>query len=483
MIPMKNKTYLAGLLMAYSVVHLYAQTDNTAPSAASGVAPVATVAGAATHGTGSFLDDSENALGAIAGALGAERDAEKYVAEKGWSLTGTDDQGRFVTIGTADIASQPTNPNFQQARDAAFIKASLDAKEKVAMFFAQRILTETFYSSNQNAKNPDDFASTAASSPSRPPQLGIFDKIKLLIHADLDERLEKKGIDPSQATKEQVAEVEKAVLTTDLRRTVQRMAEAEVGALITQKIFEDGSAMAIVAYYNPNSRMLQNAILGKGPAPKGTPKAESIYVWANALSTADLYPSHGVQVRIDEHGDANIIAFGQAPVSINSGQGAKMAQTAAILAASGALRDFAGEFVEAQEKQDIVEHTKQYGEMDKALAQVTEDSQTRQKIHAKADALGISGATTIRTWTTKDVRSNRILTGAVIAWNLTTSQRANQDREAFSQSAGSKGGVGATKNLGNTPDSQMPTAGAATETYDPTKKTENKVESKEPDPF
>jgi hypothetical protein len=184
---------------------------------------------------------------------------------------------------------------------------------------------------------------------------------------------------------------------------------------------------------------------------------------------------------VDEIGNANLIAFGQLPITINSADGLKDALRGAETAARGAMRDFAGEFVEADIKQQIVERSKQYGDMDKGLAEVEQDMAIKEKIKTRADALTIQGVTPIRTWTTKDTRSGRILTGAVVSWNIANAKRANQDRQDFNNSAGSKGGDGTATN--DIKASSKPTAAPSEQTFDPTKKVNNKVQSKEADPF
>jgi len=443
--------------------------------------PAASPALAAEVSTGPiFLDDSDDALGAVSSAMAARRDAEKYIADKGWTL-GFGDQGRHVVIGTSGIAGDPSSPSFQAARQTGYLKALLDAKEQVAMSLTERVATETLYGFDKSASNPENFAAPAAPS-KEPAPLSIYQKIKLLIHARLDEALKNKGIEPKQATKEQIKAVETAVLTTEFRRTITRMAAAEVGALITQKIFEDGNSIAVIAYYTPRTKELMAAMLGKGPAPKSKPQETPVAKWINNFSKYDLYASQGVQIRVDENGNANLIAFGQLPITINSADGLKDALRGAETAARGAMRDFAGEFVEAEIKQQIVERSKQYGDMDKGLAEVEEDRSTKERIKARAEALTIQGVSPIRTWTIpKDSRSGRGLAGVVVSWNIANAKRANQDRQEFNNSAGSKGGDGtATNDIKASP---KPSAAPSKQTFDPTKKVDNKVQSKEADPF
>ena len=439
-------------------------------------APKATAAPKAAEGPESYLDSSDEALGAMGSA--AQRSAEEYVRGKGWT-TGADNDGQFVAIGTSTIAGRPESANFQKARQAAFLKAILNAKEQIAFTYGQKVATETSYDMNQAAKNPQNFMPPAPKPQDAPPP-GILAKIRMLIHAKLDQALRRNGVEPSKATPAQIEEAEKAVLTTEFRRTITRMAAAEVGALITQKIYEDGQTIAVVAYYNPKAKALMDAILGKGPAPVGKPSEKTIDQWMAVQTIPELYASQGVQVRVDERGQLNLIAFGQFAVEISSALGAEAAETYAETNAIGALRDYAGEYVEADIKQETLERTKEFGDMDKAAAETEQDSQMSRKVKARAEALNIAGIRKIRTWKTTDKRSKRGIVGVVMSWNIVSSEIATAHKQAFADSAGSKGGDGAP---GAQKKTVHPKAGTGKDSYDPTKAVTNKVESKEADPF
>jgi hypothetical protein len=192
-----------------------------------------------------------------------------------------------------------------------------------------------------------------------------------------------------------------------------------------------------------------------------------------------------IKVRVDESGQPNLVCFGQAPVSINSAQGLSAAIQKAETIAAGVLRDFAGELVAADIQMEMIEKSQEYGQMDKALAETEVDSSFKQSVTTRADKLTVQGKETIRTWSTKDTRSGRIIAGAVVAWSLSNAVAADGDRRAFADSAGSKGGkgtMGASSQVGPKA-APRPAAGSSKETYDPTTKTKNKVQSREADPF
>ena len=433
----------------------------------------------------SFLDDSDDALGALASAAGARRDAEQYIAEKGWKL-GRNNDDRFVSIGFAAIGGQPSSPNFQALRQNAYLKAMLDAKQQVAMYLAETIATETFFGEQRGPRG--DGLSRPAGAPPLAPRVSpsIMQKVRLLVNQRLDRALEAQGVPPTEASPQQVMDVEKAVLTTELYQLISRMAQAEVGALVTQKIIEDGTAVVVVAYYSPKTKELLDAILGKGRVTRQRPQDITLGQWIQGWKTSELYASHGVQIRIDEQGQPNLICFGQAPVSINSPQGLATAIQEAETVARGALRAFAGELVAAEIQLEIVEKIQEFGQMDNALAVSETDSASRRQVTARAQALTVQGADTIRTWTTKDTRSGRHIAGAVVAWSLSNAVAADGDRRGFTESAGSKGGQGTLGSSGTgsrTEAPPRPSPGSTKESFDPTTKSNNKVRSRDADPF
>lgn len=435
----------------------------------------------------SFLDDSDEALGGMASAVGARRDAEAFVAEKGWKL-GRNKDGRYVAIGSASIGGQPSSPNFQALRQTAYIKAMVDAKQQVAMHLAETIATETFFSLLEGRRGEGPMKPAGAEPPKTPVSPTIAEKVKALVHLKLDKALERNGKPVAQPTEQQVKQAEKAVLTTDLYRSISRMTQAEVGALVTQKLIEDGTAIVVVTYYSPKTKELLDAILGKGTVTLQKPQEETLSQWIQAWKTSELYASQGVQIRVDETGQPNVICFGQAPVSINSTQGLNTAIGKAETIAAGVLRDFAGELVSADIQMQMVEKSQEFGQMDKALAETEVDSSYQQTVKARAENLTVQGKETIRTWSTKDTRSGRVIAGAVVAWSFSNAVAADADRTAFAQSAGSKGGSGTVGSSGPaataaTKTGARPAASPTKETYDPTAKTRNKVQSREADPF
>lgn len=433
----------------------------------------------------SFLDDSDEALGALASAAGAQRDAQNYVAERGWKL-GRNKDGRYVAIGFASIGGQPSSPNFQALRQNAYLKAMVEAKQQVAMYLSETIATETYFGAQRGPRGDGPLRPADATDPAPKVSPTILQKVKMLVHQRLDRALESKGVKPAEASPQQVKDVEKAVLTTELYQSISRMAQAEVGALVTQKVIEDGTAVVVVAYYSPKTKELLDAILGKGQVTLQKPQEETLAQWMQGWKTSELYASQGVQIRIDEEGQPNLICFGQVPVSINSPQGLAMATQEAETVAAGALRTFAGELVTAEIQREMVEKTQEFGQMDKALAESETDSSFRQRVTARAQALTVQGKETIRTWTTKDTRSGRHVAGAVVAWSLSNAVAADGDRRGFAESAGGKGGKGTLGSSGTgatTKAAPRPKAGSTKESYDPTAKTNNKVRSRDADPF
>lgn len=71
----------------------------------------------------------------------ANSSAQKFVGEKGWRLGLNSEDGRYVAIGSAKIASAPNNAKHQLDRQIAFEQAMVDAKSKIARYYLQEVST------------------------------------------------------------------------------------------------------------------------------------------------------------------------------------------------------------------------------------------------------------------------------------------------------------------------------------------------------
>lgn len=385
--------------------------------------------GESDAGSLSFLSE----LDALAEAVkDARNSAMEYLAKKGWS-EGLNEDGRYVAIGISAIDESPSDKNFQLYRINAYNKAMLDAKSAIVKYFSQEIATRTKYilSEPKSAESiKAESEKQAGISPS------IIDKSVMLIHEELDDVLKEKGI--TVESPEAVSVIENLQNKSSYANSIKVLAKAQVGALVTSKIFEQDGDIVVVVYYSDNTKLLAGAINGRGDIPKVKPReGEPIGDWARNLKISQLYSSMGIQMTSDEDGNIVILSYGQSKARSKSSSSKSAAYEKASLEADGYIRNFAGEMIVYAGEKDNLEKSKEFydGVTEKSL-----DESFEKKIEAVADALKISGISTIRSWSITDPRSDSIICGVVRMWSIKTSDIANTSREQMRDATTNRGG-------------------------------------------
>lgn len=389
--------------------------------------------------------------------------ANKFVtSKKKWSL-GYNPDGRYVVIGESGIPVSPDSPQFQQARSNAFDKAMLNAKEQVAKYYALQIAQEIVNTygelGDEEARSSFDRYSAQGSGSGADPSVsgGIISKVKRLINAELDERLDEKGIDPkSGLAKEEVAkmlEVERNAPDVDsydaFRKTIERAAQAEVGALVVSKIYEDNGNLAVVATYSDATKRLAAAFNGVGQPPKVRERKNNLQKWVSNLETKDVYSAMGVQMTSDEEGNLVMLSYAQATAKRATALARKNALAAAEATADGFIRSFVGESVAYEGALEVVESLEEFDELESAVGRLSQSREQRNQVAAKSGALKIPGIVTMKQWSTQDKRSGALIVGVVRVCSFASAQTANRERGELESGAGSRGGEGMSNNYGN----------------------------------
>ncbi len=368
----------------------------------------------------------------------ASQDAQKYVADKDWRM-GRNPNGRYVAIGTGDINGNPSSPSFQMKRRNAFVKAMVDAKRQIAQYYSQMVAREVSHSYGEGS--PEVAAEMMSSGEKKTPEeIGVLDKVQMLIHSELDAQLAERGVEPDS---EEAEEVVQDILNKDkFSDKIERMAKAEVGALVVSKIFEDSGNVAVVATYSANTKKLAVAMAGKGHTPKVRKRNSSkpsIGSWIQSMSIKDLYPAYGVQLTSDTNGNLVIISYGQALAKSASKMSQRNAFMAAEADADAFIRSFVGEAVAFNNAKNELENSKELsnGDIETQLERLQETS-----INTIAKSLKIPGVSTARTWSTQDKRSNSVIAGVVRRWDISSAESALSDASDFESVGASKGGQG-----------------------------------------
>lgn len=375
-----------------------------------------------------------------------------YLSSKGWSAGENKNGKLIVVVGEASTSRKPGEKGYLNSRKTAFTRAMLEAKKQMSETLGKSIarnITDSYTEPDQAAQWEAMEAKNAAAE--APTDLTLMDKGMMLLHNELDQQLDSRGIDTS--TPEGRAEAKVALVTimdTSFSDVVKVMANNEVAGLTAFKTFEcqpkgEQGTIAVVCVLTEKTRQMSAALLGRGPALKNREAGKKPSLRDQLPDDASLACSMGVQQRIDENGNFCIIAFGQGiPVS-NSSTGMNGAKTRAGAAADGAIRSFAGEMVGVS---TVTESAESYQELNNAageLSSVYADEQSLKAVtNASAAELDISGISRIFGKKLTHPITGESIYVVVHSWSPASADRANVLRGKLDQLAGSKGGSGRT---------------------------------------
>ena len=331
-----------------------------------------------------FLDDSEEALGSASNK--AQADAEDFLADKEreWAEKGQSD--KYGGVGSASIGGSPSNKNFTKNRVVAYETAFGNLKAEIAKEMAMQIATEMSLSYSKPAEAARQKNQLQEMKDRSPMEMGMLEKTKLIIHDELDNELNRRGINPGTP---EAAKVVEAEMKRRFNKSVETIAEAEMGGIYTMKTIEDGGNIAVVGVYSDKMKGLQKAILGQGEAPKIAPNSsrQPIREYVQGLSKKHLYGSHGVQIKADNNGDLNLLSYSQWPASSKSSMASKFAFKEAEMQCLSYLRTFAGEIVKQQAARNLSQTLEEFSDLENVTQQIDNSSTFKETITSKSAKL------------------------------------------------------------------------------------------------
>lgn len=378
------------------------------------------------------------------GAEAAPRDsssqANEFLAEKGWGLGYDPSKEIFIAVGTAAIKAPANSGSFDVARQEAAVMSLMNAKAELARFLSQSVETEI---ASRYAEPNIGETFSAAEMPVEP---GLLGKAMVLANDYLDSLLEERGIDPTDpdGARAAAAAVAELIASETFSSAVSVMARQEIGGVQAYRSFESVSpgtpnnSISVVAIFSPKSKKLHDALLGVGEAPQGNP-GQSFAAWAREQGGAVLIYTHGVQPRTDENGEVSLLLFGQSVARSDSSRAAQAARDKARLAATGAARRFLGEMVVIAENST---QSSSFAEFADDSGMYSSTDSFEQSIGSRSQRLSMPGITPVYTWEFKHPLSGKSTYGWVGKMSLTDALAANQLRDTFNSTAGSRGGNG-----------------------------------------
>ena len=371
--------------------------------------------------------------------------AQKKLNEKGWELGWNENKKQYILIGKGAIKVPSNHPAFSLARRRAFTDARLDAQIQLVSYLSQEVerdIEQVYEEPSLLAESLEEVNEAGNTDP------GIIDKAEMLIHAELDEALERKGISPASEQSQEV--VRELMSSSRMKDAIKASAKAEAAGMMIYDVYESTSHdnIAVIGIFSEKTRQLAGAILGKNPSPPMKAK-DTIKEFVSSISPDKLIATYGVKTRPDENGNLCLIGFGQSKPRTKSSTSKNAAFNKARLAALGELRSFAGELVAVNERGGMSDSFDEFAD---DISDYKIEENYKEITSARAAKLKMPGIQTIHNWSTTDPRSGETIAGVVLKWSLGDSIQANVLRDQMNSLGGSRGGAG-TSNLRPKPSS------------------------------
>jgi hypothetical protein len=369
----------------------------------------------------------------------------QVVSSRGWTLGYDPDRDRFVVIGIGYVNAEIGDDGYLNARRLAWQSAMQNARQEFVNFMAARVTSSVTTSYEEKDGEVDVRAQAAAAEAAANPS--ATDKIVMLIHSDLDKRLQADGIDMDTDAGRGRAKARAEVLmsTASIQSAVKVAATSEAAGLQVVETYEstkpgakEKTEIGIIAIYSAKSRQMSGALLGKAQAPTGKAKM-TIEKWLNSLSDEQLMYTQGVQQRTDEKGNICLIAFGQGAPKTTGQNSIGAARKKAYLNAMQDLRDFAGTKVVSNLLNEGGATLKEYS----ASERYNDESYFSSQIESIGKPLVLAGAAQTRPWEFfHPLESRKPMVGTVVVWNTQSSEAAQALKKVLEKNGGSFGGFG-----------------------------------------
>ena len=352
----------------------------------------------------------------------------------------------IIAKGEAPVKVNPSHPKYIDSRYAAYMQAMQNAYMNMAKNIELKATAEVVSKmfDDETPPNLDSLKNkTYAES--------VWEKIKALGEAELDNLLIKHGIDPSKFKKEPES-VRKQIFEDSIRTKSTEQAIADTtGLSVIQTFFgadDDGTEKIIVAVSQSPERVetMKTILHSQGntrPIPEfANPRPVSAWY---SVDPKVLINQFGTRIVFDNKGNPIIISYGQAGYIKNTNKtiNSKNKSSAEIMADSRAQENITlllnnstnyKRVVEQIQKEYITNKYTQEEDYSITESQAS-DVDIKQKIEQEIRSFGqvkISGIKNVRTWR-YDVDDKLVIVGVVKMWSPQSAQVAQQIKEAKAQ--------------------------------------------------
>ena len=380
--------------------------------------------------------------------MSADDKIQEFLSNKDWNDGPNKDGKLFVSVGVGVILAKPGEKDYLFARNNAFKKAMLNAKQGMVGWLGKSIsrsITQS-YSEPQYVEAQQAEVENLKGEE----ELGMWDKTTLIIHSELDTMLGDRGVDldTDKGKEAAAAEVKRIIASESFSDTITTVACNEIAGLTAYKIFEcqpsgKQGEIGVICVYSEKTREMANALLGKGGVPE---KKKGKQPLIDQINKDQLVCTFGVQQRIDENGDIAILAFAHGIPTSESTRAKNTAKKKAMRAAEGEIRSFAGEMVAMG---SVLDSAESYQELENAAGETSQVYESLESYEEYTDSMAaelmISGISRLYSKEVTHPLSGEKFYVVVMKWSPTDADNANVLRGTLAKMSGSEGGSGRTK--------------------------------------
>ncbi len=360
-----------------------------------------------------------------------------------------DETGRDVLIdfATATIAASASDPNFVNARIAAFNKAMLNAKAQCAEFQRTLLTTEAISELAQPSAERAGadaerlrragLAQEGATKIAQALNADVKNKAELpeavktaalygekLIGLKMAEDLRKKGLDPSRPVEQQAAK--EVANSSQFRNMVSTVAQARCTGIKALASFEQNPTsgqgqVGIVTVWTERLHAIADAIVTNqwDLIDRGEPGRKIEQHIPDDKRT--LLTTFGTQLVRDERGDWVLLAFAQAQPRTRIQQSVDDAYEVAKTRGMGLIRSFMGEAVETNRQLLDAETSTVFTD---ESTRYQDDSAFQRNVKSVGERLPISGMTVAQEWETLHPANSGPVVGVVMQWKVDSARIA-----------------------------------------------------------
>tara|TARA_B100000686_G_scaffold280003_1_gene300901 strand:- start:29 stop:1549 length:1521 start_codon:yes stop_codon:yes gene_type:complete len=407
-----------------------------------------------------------------------------YLRRRGWK-EGFNNIGLpsefAVAIGIASTEVKMGDPGFIDSRYVAFREAWMDANTKMAGALEKKIRSEAS-SRLKPGKNPLFDQKSAAdqardlrkqASQIKDPEAekntvsNTLNKGLRWLNAMMDDDLKKSGhdidaekrarVEKNQAKRKALLqkaraaeeEAEKLLRSRRFREVIESAAKERMKGIYTQFVSENiptdspKAQFCVTLRYTKKSERLADAMAARDfsnvPMLKpGSPIVTQLPDPSNPQGVFQLVNKWGLSIKVDENGQVNLVAFGQAEVQGNDSNAAIGAKTSARLSAENLLRLYINQTVALQEASKTAEDV---NSLKNGVTKVQVSSQARKEMEQGAGFKKINGIREVLDWQGVHPATSQGIYGVVVAWNAAEAAGAIASKQRQNKQVQDTGGV------------------------------------------